>query len=236
MLHDLQEISWAQSKDKVTVTVPYKDGKDMTFPIKIKLVNYLVGNTPKLVYLYVQLEGQPSETTYYADFSGLEPIVLFSEKIVYKPNAPESDEHETKAEQKLKRKGVYGIARGESHIERYLGKEGWQRQKNFFDIFDFQEVQVEIKKQEEDTAKREKIETKHLLTTKYKNCFNCGSSISISEEICPNCQTKQFKHCISCNNKIAAEAQVCQFCGTAQTQQTETTKPQATDEGLDLII
>ncbi len=228
MISELKQVAWQQKDNVVSMNVLLPDGREITFPIDEELINYLVGSSPKLVYLHVRFRGDAEERIFYVDLEGIKPFAIkdSDKELKYSPSK-EKKKKQRPANATVK--GKYTFVRGESHPERFLSDNGWRQAKQNFEIYDTSEKQVEQKTEQPVVEyNTPKLKTDYQLQTKKKSCINCRTKIGFDQQFCPHCNAEQFKKCTQCQHKIPADAVVCQYCGTPQNSNQPTPDPKTT--------
>ncbi len=230
MLEKLQKLDWIEKGGFVNVRLPLGDFKEILFPIDDDMINYLVSNTPKIVYLFVALEGEMEERVFYVDFEGLRPLVSVEDALRVKVDEDGNVPNRLK-EQGFVSVGRYCFARGESYTERFLSPEGWLRQKTYQDIYRNEErKQVPVAEPVKVEPVQTAVKSESLLSERLKPCVKCGQNINISDEVCPQCEAEQFQKCTACNNKVGANETACPHCGTELKREELPEKPE--DDGM----
>jgi translation elongation factor EF-1alpha len=192
-MSELKELPWEQQGNEVTISIEKESGESIKFILDDKIINFLASNTPKMYVFYVELNNE-KEKSWLVDFNRLKSIVSNQNSLKISIG---------KQKQKIQyigisSKGKYCIARGESYHERHLNEKGWQHQRNYFDIFDINEVKsakkVEtpiINKVEEKTEIQENKSSSQSKGGKLKECIKCAEIIPSKLEICPYCDANQ---------------------------------------------
>jgi len=196
---DYIQLDWFQNGKNIIVKLPTAT-EIIEFPLEHDIINHLVANSPKVVHFHIKLEAN-EEKTYIVDFEHIKSI-------------PSTESFLTKKVGKLEKKsafpdmltslGQYCISRGESHFNKHISELGWQRQRKYFNLYSFQEVDFKSKlKAVEDQQKAKVEQAKKVEVTqqievqkpvekksKLKQCTNCGEVIP-ALPACPYCGTKQ---------------------------------------------
>lgn len=198
----MQELVWKQKRQNVFITIELNEKKIM-FKLDERLIIHLIGNSPKVYFLTVNLEKESIQ--FLANFTDLKPVIKTSGKLKLsiKTSTP-------KKTTQVSTFGNYTIARGESFYERFLGVEGWQAQKYLFNLIplDQKDVVKEIKETKtQPTELKEKGTKKHVEETVIEK-------IDVPE-IPPIKETEQkskFLECPKCQNIISTDFDICPHC------------------------
>ncbi len=184
MLDKLQQLEWEQKNDRSIVIHINDNNNKIGFAIDNSLVNYIVSNIPKYLYIYIELANN-KEQVYFVDFDGIMSKIPTQNKLVVKI----SDKFgRTSKKTNKKSKGKYSLARGESYPNRFLSDKGWQKQRKYFDLFDINDFTTEK------ITKPKQVETPTKVkkaSSKLKECIACGEIIPSKVDICPYCKYNQ---------------------------------------------
>ncbi|GEM_PF-3104781 len=196
-----KQIDWEQNISEIILKLPQTD-RILNFTIDKRLINHLVGNSPKVVVLCVEMQNQ-KEQEFLVDFEGLKPLTTLDNKLKVKI----SDKNITvELENNFTVLGKYCFARGESHFARHISENGWQHQRKYFNVYAAEEVKFKTKlyeeklKNEKDQKTAESIKKKAeseaakttIKKSKLSQCINPDCKQVIPNiPVCPYCGTKQ---------------------------------------------
>jgi len=196
MINDLEELLWEQKGNEVSIKLPKSDGTPVNFRLNEKMINHIVSNIPRFVYIYIELTGENNEKCYFINFEKLKTTTNTSNSLKFTIGKPIN---KTVAENP-NRIGRYLISRSESFQDRYLSEVGWQNLKKYFDIVDIcteapkvQNVQAKIEAPEEIVPPpiEKKAPTLKAASSKLKECNKCGEPMPAVLDVCPYCKQSQ---------------------------------------------
>ena len=188
------ELTWKQKNNNVFVIINTKSDSEINFQLEPEIINFLAGNTPKFYVFFIKIKGEKEES-YFVDFNNLKPVA--SRQNTLRITVSKKNKMLDSKYLGLNSVGRYCIARGESFYERFLSETGWIRQKKYFDLYNYKDVEQNIKQiptpeTKENKSVRENPQAQTSKKSKLKECTNCGNIISGTYEICPYCNTALY--------------------------------------------
>ncbi len=181
MLNNLKELEWEQNKNKDVVVFIANSEQIIQFKIPFDLINFLASNTPKMYHLFIDLDGQ-GESEYFVDMNNIRSTLQLENKLKITIKGKTGVVKSTKKQEK--EKGKFAIARGESHTQRYLGNDGWQKQRKYFKLIDIAQASSK------EAQKEKTLETKSE-AAKLTKCIHCDEIIPMNLTNCPYCKKSQ---------------------------------------------
>ncbi len=195
MATDYTRLDWQQTGTEITIKLQTVTG-EINFLLDKSLLNHLVANSPKVVLFHIEITGQ-KEQTYIVDFENL--ISIPSTVSFLSVKIGEKKEVDT-LEKTFTPLGKYCISRGESHYNKHISENGWQRQRKYFNVYNMQEVEfktklhvAEAEKIKAEQAKKKEIVKKEEKTKKKSKLVQCKSCGEIIPNLpaCPYCGVNQ---------------------------------------------
>ncbi len=197
MINDLEELLWEQNGNLVTIKLPKSDGAMVNFRLNEKMINHIVSNIPRFVYIYIEWKGENAEKCYFINFEKLKTTTNTSNSLKFTIGKPLNKT----VTENPNRIGRYLISRSESFQDRYLDETGWQNLKKYYDIVDssaeapkVQTVQAKIEAPEEIVAPQieKKAPVLKAASSKLKECNKCGEPMPAVLDVCPYCKQNQL--------------------------------------------
>ncbi len=181
MLNNLKELEWEQNKNKEVIVFLANNDKTVQFKIPVDLINFLASNTPKMYHFFIDMDKQ-GESEYFIDMNNIRSTLHLENKLKITVKGKTGVVKRTKKQDG--EKGKFAIARGESHTQRYLGNNGWQKQRKYFKLIDI--AQTSSKEDQ-----KEKIQEIKPDAAKLTKCIHCDEIIPLNLTSCPYCKKSQ---------------------------------------------
>ncbi len=196
---ELQHLNWEQKQNELFIIIPINTATEIKFPVEKELINFLAGNIPKVYFLYIELDTDQVEQTWFIDLNLLKPLA--SKENSLKITVGKTLKR-TGAYAQFPVKGKYCIGRGESYHERFLSETGWQHQRNYFDLRNLNQTTITVNP----VSENNKAETIHpaneknalknksenpLTGSKLKQCIHCGELLPGNIDVCFYCKKSQ---------------------------------------------